>query len=145
MSNYRRCTDKITDAHYPDLFVPAAEGQAPSTLDTSTITSIVLAHAPSFSETVSRLTSVKDLQIPPASASAELIAMQPRLAKVRETQEAQVREVSELRLRSAMLVERWLEVGVVGQGEVWAEWEQRVRAAERGVRKIEVLRGKQEL
>lgn len=113
-------------------------------MDTSAITSIVLAHASSFSETAARLTSVQDLPIPPASASVELIAMQPRLDKIKKVQEAQVREVSALRARSARLVERWLVVGVVGRGEVWAEWEERVRAAERGVRRREVAREKLE-
>jgi hypothetical protein len=132
------------DARFPDLFFPAADDQLPSTLDTSTITSIVLAHASSFSETVSRLTSVKDLPIPAASASAELIAIQPRLEKMKEVREEQVHEVSALRARSARLVERWLEVGVVGQGEVWAEWEERVRKVERGVRRMQAVREKQE-
>lgn len=68
------------------------------------------------------------------------MSLQPRLDKVREVQEAQMREVSALRARSAILVERWLEIGVVGQGEVWAEWEERIRATERGVRRIEVTR-----
>jgi hypothetical protein len=142
--NLWQCTDKIQDARYPDLFVPATEGHSPSTLDISAITSIVLAHASTFSEIVSRLTSVKDLPIPPASASADLIALQPRLNKVKEVQEAQAREMSALRARSARLLERWLEIGVVGQGEVWAEWEERVRAAERGVRRIEVAREQEE-
>lgn len=133
----------MLDARYPDLFLPAAVEQPPSTLDASTITSIVLAHATSFSETVSRLMSIKDLVIPPASASAELAALRPRLDQVESTQAAQVREVSELRARSARLLERWLEVGVVGQGEVWVEWEDRVRAVERRVRRMEVAREKE--
>jgi hypothetical protein len=133
----------MLDARYPDLFLPAADEQPPSTLDASTITSIVLAHATSFSEVVSRLTSIKDLVIPPASASAELAVLRPRLDQVESTQAAQVREVSELRARSARLLERWLEVGVVGQGEVWAEWEDRVRAVERRVRRMEVAREKE--
>jgi hypothetical protein len=131
------------DARYRDIFLPAANPRPPSTLDGSTIQSIVLAHASSFPETLSRLTSVRDLPIPPASASADLVALQPRLEKVQEVQRSQIREVAELRARSARLLERWLEVGVVGQGEVWAEWEERVRAVERGVRRIEVAREKQ--
>lgn len=77
-------------------------------------------------------------------ASADLLAMKPRLDKAREVQEAHIREVSDLRARSAGLVERWLEVGVIGQGEVWAEWEDRVRATERGLRRMEVMQEKQE-
>ncbi|KAF7503487.1 hypothetical protein GJ744_003678 [Endocarpon pusillum] len=131
--------------HYPDLFVPAAETRPPSTQDISTITSIVLAHASSFSETVSCLMSVQELPLPPASASADLIAVQPRLERVQEVQAAQLREVSDLRARSARLVERWLEAGVVGQAETWAEWEERVRVVERGVRRMEFQREKQKV
>lgn len=141
------CAVQLTfraDERYPVVFLPATNDRPPSTLDSSTIQSIVLAHAASFSETVSRLTSVKDLPIPPASASVELSALQPRLDKVKEAQYSQIREVTELRARSARLLERWLEVGVVGQGEVWAEWEERAKAAERGVRRIEVARERQE-
>ncbi|ERF69113.1 hypothetical protein EPUS_01069 [Endocarpon pusillum Z07020] len=131
--------------HYPDLFVPAAETRPPSTQDISTITSIVLAHASSFSETVSRLMSVQELPLPAASASADLIAVQPRLKKVQEVQAAQLREVSDLRARSARLAERWLEAGVVGQAETWAEWEERVRVVERGVRRMEFQRERQKV
>ncbi len=58
---------------------------------------------------------------------------------------AQLREVSNLRARSARLVERWIDVGVVGQGEVWADWEERVRVVERSVRRMEVQRQKEEI
>jgi len=145
ITNLREFADQRKDAHYPDLFIPAAGDQPPTTLDISTIAAIVLAHASSISESASRLTSLQDLPVPPASASADLIAMQPRLEKAKKVQEAQLHELSELRARSARLVERWLEVGVVGQGEVWAEWEERTRTAERGVRRLEVQREKQEI
>jgi hypothetical protein len=141
--NISSSVDKLADTRYPDLFVPANNDHSPSTLDHSVIKSIVLAHASSFPETVSRLNSVKDLPIPPASASAELLALGPRLEKAIEVQESQLHDVAALRTRSARLLERWLEVGVVGQGEVWAEWEERVRGVERSARRIEVAREKQ--
>jgi hypothetical protein len=135
--------DQMKDGHYPDLFIPTVADQPPTTLDVATIASIVLAHASSISETASRLTSLQDLPVPPASASAEMIAIQPRLEKAKKVRETQLHELSELRARSARLVEHWLEVGVVGQGEVWAEWEERTRMAERGVRRLEVQQEKE--
>jgi hypothetical protein len=33
-----------------------------------------------------------------------------------------------------------MEVGIVGAGEVWGEWEERVEDVEKGVRRREVLR-----
>lgn len=50
------------------------------------------------------------------------------------------REVSELRVRSARVLQRWYEVGLVGGGECWAEWEGKVEGVERGVRRAEVAR-----
>lgn len=57
-----------------------------------------------------------------------------------ETQAEQAREMAELRTRSALLMKRWMEVGIVGGGEVWGDWEERVREVERGVRQFEVSR-----
>lgn len=47
------------------------------------------------------------------------------------------REVAELRERSARVVERWVEVGVMGMGEVWGEWEERLKDCQREVRRCE--------
>lgn len=55
-------------------------------------------------------------------------------------QEGLAGEVSELRVRSARVLRRWYEVGLVGGGECWAEWEGRVERVERGVRRAEVGR-----
>ena len=46
-------------------------------------------------------------------------------------------EVAELRRRSAKVIERWYELGVLGVGECWAEWESRVEGVERQVRRRE--------
>lgn len=63
--------------------------------------------------------------------------MRPRLEKLAEVQREQASEVAELRARSAVLIKRWMEVGVLGGGEVWSEWEERVEGVERGVRRAE--------
>ena len=57
-------------------------------------------------------------------------------------QAAQADEIAELRARSAVVVKRWMEVGVVGGGEVWGEWEGRVEGVERAVRRVEGVRGR---
>ena len=82
--------------------------------------------------------------MPRASASAELLDLLPMLEHAAVEQEASLREVAGLRAGSARLLERWLEVGLVGQGEVWAEWEERVRTAERAVRRLEVAKSKED-
>ena len=126
------------DALFPDLFQsPITPSSIPTTLSPQALASIVLSYASAFPETASRLTSLKDLPIPPASASASLVELRPRLEKLAEVQREQASEVAELRARSAVLIKRWMEVGVLGGGEVWSEWEERVEGVERGVRRAE--------
>ncbi|KAL5332665.1 hypothetical protein BJX70DRAFT_112055 [Aspergillus crustosus] len=60
--------------------------------------STILAYATTIPETASRLTSLTDTPIPPATLSASLISLQPRIASLAETQEKQAAEISELRL-----------------------------------------------
>ena len=45
--------------------------------------------------------------------------------------------MAELRSRSARVIERWYELGVLGESECWAEWEGRVGEMEKGVRRVE--------
>lgn len=45
--------------------------------------------------------------------------------------------MAELRARSARAIQRWYEVGVLGEGECWTEWEGRVVQVEKGVRREE--------
>ncbi len=138
----------VLQKRWPDLFAPVSqsETQIPASLDPETTAAIVLAHASAFTETAGRLASLKDLDtlMPPAAKSAMLVDLQPRIDKVMEEQERQRVVVSELRTRSARLVERW--VGLqVGMGEVWSEWEGRVGLVERGAGRLEAVRRREEM
>ncbi|KAI5303118.1 hypothetical protein KEM56_007891 [Ascosphaera pollenicola] len=123
---------------FPDLFQTVPPTQLPATPDQQTIIAIIFSYATAFPETASRLTALKDLPIPPASESAALASLQPRLDKLTAEQAEQTREIAELRTRTALLMQRWLEVGVVGGSDVWSEWEERIEAAERRIRQWEV-------
>lgn len=125
------------DSRFPDLFQSPAPNAVPATLSSQALTALVLSYASAFPETASRLTSLKDLPIPPAEASTSLIELQPRLDRLAVVQEQQAAEVAELRARSALLMKRWMEVGIVGGGEVWGDWEGRVERVERTVKRIE--------
>ena len=94
--------------------------------------------ATSYPTTASRLNAIKDLPIPPPETSAALIALHPRLAKVEMLQESQAQEMSELRRRSASVIQRWYELGVLGESECWAEWEERLVDVEKRVRREEL-------
>ena len=45
--------------------------------------------------------------------------------------------MAELRTRSARVIQRWYEVGVLGESECWSEWEGRVVEVEKRVRREE--------
>ncbi|EEH02866.1 conserved hypothetical protein [Histoplasma capsulatum G186AR] len=124
-----------TDSRFPDLFqsihpitttttTSSSSSSSPqppaipSTLSQQALTSIILSYASAFPETASRLTSLKDLPIPPASLSASLIELQPRLDRLVAVQEQQAAEIAELRARSALVAKRWVEVGVLGGSEI---------------------------
>jgi hypothetical protein len=137
-SNSRLVKDMLhLQAQFPDVFGPSDSNTKAKTMDAGTEASVVLAHASTFPETASRLSSLKDLTIPPAEASAKLLELQPRIDKVKEVQAHQLRQVAELRERTARIVEQWVSNGVVGSAEAWAEVESRVRDVEKDVRRIE--------
>jgi hypothetical protein len=125
----------FTDARHPDLFQSLHSDDLPTTLDTASILSIVLASASSYPSTASRLTSIRDVPIPPAELSAQLINLQPRIAKVEALQASQNADITELRERSAAVIQRWYTKDVLGAGEIWAELEGRVAVVEQKIRR----------
>jgi hypothetical protein len=124
-----------TDSKHPDLFQSINSDDLPTTLDTASILSIVTASASSYPSTASRLTSIRDVPIPPAELSAQLIDLQPRIAKVEALQAAQNSDIAELRARSAAVIQRWYTLDILQAGESWAELESRVEQVEQKVRR----------
>jgi len=57
---------------------------------------------------------------------------------VETLQNTQAREMAELRARSALAIQRWYELGILGESECWTEWEGRVIEVEKKVRRHEV-------
>ena len=45
--------------------------------------------------------------------------------------------MAELRTRSAKAIQRWYELGVLGESECWTEWEGRIVEVEKMVRREE--------
>jgi hypothetical protein len=135
-----KLTGPNSDDRFPNLFRPTPPQSVPENLTTQNLASIVLSYASAFPETASRLTSLNDLPVPDAQASASLVQLQPRLDQLARTQEEQAREISEFRVRTARVLQRWYEVGLVGSGECWAEWEGRLEDVEREVKREEVVR-----
>lgn len=77
------------------------------------------------------------MPIPPASASVELVSQLPRIRRLALTGARQEAQVLALVRESARVVARWQTVGVLGLGECWAEWHERLMRAERVVRQAE--------
>jgi len=123
------------DARHPDLFQSMRAGEVPTTLDTSSILSIVLASASSYPSTASRLTSILDMPIPSTQQSNQLIDLVPRIAKVEAIQASQNAEISELRQQSAALLQKWYTSDVLRLGDRWAEAEGRVGQVDQKVRR----------
>lgn len=65
------------------------------------------------------------------------------MAQLELLQESQAKEMAELRSRSASVIQRWYELGVLGGGECWTEWEGRVANVEKVVRREELHRTKE--
>ncbi|MCJ1473917.1 hypothetical protein MMC13_002573 [Lambiella insularis] len=96
-----------------------------------------------YPTSVSRLTSIQDLPVPSAESSASLIALHPRLAKVELLQKSQSLQLAELRVRTASVLQRWYEIGVLGRGECWTEWEGRMMEVEKVLRREEGSRARE--
>lgn len=103
----------------------------------SALASLVLSHTPSYHATTARLTSLNDLPVPNASSSVSLVSLEPRIRNAIQRQEQQQHELGKLRQRSVQVVARWYELGIVGMGDCWSEWESRLMKAETRVRRAE--------
>ncbi len=74
----------------------------------------------------------------------ELVRLQPRIDRLSAVQSEQERELAELRHRSAMVLERWYTVTVMGAGECWAEWDTRLGKVEQQVKRAEAAKARRE-
>ena len=93
-----------------------------------------------YHTTASRLTSVQDSPIPSSEALATLVGLEPRLAGANEAYGLLAEEIARLRLRTAYVLQRWFEVGIVAGGDCWADWEKRLADVEKSVRRAEMAR-----
>ena len=126
---------------HPEFFNPDS---SPESLPAASLASLILAHSQLYQSVATHLSKLQDLSVPDPGAATKLIELHPRIQKAREKQTAQAEEFAELRARSAQVVEKWYEGGVLGMGEQWAEWEERLRDAEILVRRREAAKRREE-
>ncbi|KAK4624079.1 hypothetical protein CLAFUW4_05446 [Fulvia fulva] len=130
---------------HPDLFNASSTSTPPSTLPTASLAQLVLAHEQLYKTTNSQLTTANDSKnIPDPSSLTKLIGLTSRIDAAEAKQVEQAREFAELRGRSAKIVEKWYEEGVLDMGERWADWEERLRDAEILVRRREAAKRREE-
>ncbi|KAF3940307.1 hypothetical protein ABW19_dt0200632 [Dactylella cylindrospora] len=142
LASHSKPVNDLLELHaaYPEIFIdilPASQPPPEGSLNVTEKASVVLGSAAQVQSVASQLVSLHDLAVPDVDTSVKLIDLQPRLDKLVVMQEMQGREMAELRRRSLKVLERWYEVSVEGVNECFAEWDERVMAAERAVRRIE--------
>ncbi|KAL0637400.1 hypothetical protein Q9L58_003603 [Maublancomyces gigas] len=122
-----RTVKDMLDLHtnFPEIFKNVYPATQTSSLSSEEKLSTVLSAAPSFHATSSQLTSIMDTLIPNPSVSADLISLVPRINRAEVVQQAQAKEIADLRRRSAALLERWYLLGIEGVNECFAEWDER--------------------
>lgn len=138
--------DLVRDIESIHARVPESSPTTPtvSTSDLSAHASIVLSHATLYPETASRLSSLQTLQVPPAEQSATLSDLSSSIEESRQEQDALEIEIQDLRQRSARCLEWWIKVDVVGMGDLWDEWEDRITDIERYLARLERRKREQE-
>lgn len=82
-----------------------------------------------------QLAALDHVKLQDSTTLARLIAQTPRMLKAMEKGRSQEVEAARLRQRSAELVSRWHTIGVTGIGAAVGEWEERMLAAEKSVRR----------
>ncbi|MCJ1433489.1 hypothetical protein MMC27_002851 [Xylographa pallens] len=128
--------------NHANIFPGASETAEQAAFSNPERLSIIKSCATLFPTTASRLTSIQDLPIPSAESSINLIALHPRLAKIQLLQDSQSQEIINLRLRTASVLQRWYEVGILASGECWTEWDERLMEVEKTLRREEGSRAR---
>jgi hypothetical protein len=143
-SNSPAVADVLTLQRMHPEFFDFDSNSSSDSLPAASIANLILAHSQLYQSLSTRLSQLQDLNVPDAAAAAKLIELRPRIQKAHEKQVAQAKEFAELRARSAQAVEKWYEGGVLGMGEQWAEWEERLRDAEILVRRREAAKRRED-
>ena len=89
---------------------------------------------------VSQLNLMQDLRVPPTEDFNALASLQPRISKVEQDYETLSDEIAQLRLRSAAILQRWYQTSILAGGDCWVQWEERLEAIEKAIRRQEVLK-----
>lgn len=137
--NVVRMVDSLR-REYPEIFAQRRIADTNTSVpvhELSNRANEVLANSTLYTTTSAHLQTLQTLKIPPAEQSASLLDAGTRVEELRQRQAMVNADIEELKGRSARLLEWWVKNGVVGMGELWEDWEQRVKDCERAVRREE--------
>lgn len=137
--NVVRMVDSLR-REYPEIFAQRRGTETNTAVpvhELSNRANEVLANSTLFTTTSAHLQTLQTLKIPQAEHSAGLIDAGTRLEELKQRQASLDAEISELKNRSAKTLEWWVKNGIVGMGELWEDWEQRVRDCERSLKREE--------
>ncbi|KAI9743373.1 MAG: hypothetical protein M1818_003219 [Claussenomyces sp. TS43310] len=126
-------------AQYRELFENFAAEGTWIRPDHSIQLASVLAAASTYTLTASGLTSILDMPVPSAESSRQLILARAQIATLELVQESQAKEITELKQRSASVLQRWYSVDVLRTGEYWADVEEKIESVEQKVRRLALL------
>lgn len=124
----------------PAIFHADSSTAAPSTLPTSSLAAMVLAHSSLYQVSSANLTLLRDIPLPEPASSTKLVELEPRIQAAETKQLAHIQAVNELSIRSGKALESWYEDGVLNMSEHWADWEERLREIEILVRRNEAVK-----
>ncbi|KAF1953444.1 hypothetical protein CC80DRAFT_420223 [Byssothecium circinans] len=121
---------------HKDMLKPEQEEEDAS-LDASQKAVVVVERAPGFASTASQLKALDDQQIPQTDGFVKLAKLAPRIAEAENRHLKQALEISLLRKKSGLLVQRAKHVQLLGPNRCWLEWDKRLQTAQRTVARIE--------
>lgn len=108
-----------------------SENDDSNTLSSYQKSIIVVERAPGFATTASQLKALDDQQIPQTDGFTKLAKLRPRIAEAEERHLQQALQISLLRRKSGLQVQRLKQIHLLGQARCWVEWHKRLMDAEK--------------
>jgi hypothetical protein len=121
---------------HKDILKPAQEVDDAG-LDTEGKAVMVVERAPQFATTASQLKALEDQQIPSTDGFTKLAKLLPRIAEAEDRHLQQALQISLLRKKNGLLVQRLKQVQFLGAARCWTEWQGRLQNVQKSVARIE--------
>ncbi|KAF1979071.1 hypothetical protein BU23DRAFT_448632 [Bimuria novae-zelandiae CBS 107.79] len=128
---------------HKDLLNPPQDSQDAG-LTTEQKAVVVVERAPQFATTASQLKTLDDQQLPSTDGFIKLAKLLPRIAEAEDGHLQQALEISLLRKRTGLLVQRVKQVQFLGAARCWTEWQGRLQDVQKSVARIEFRKRQEE-